>query len=204
MYKPSPFNIDDRNELIAFCKRISFGSIISSCENKAPIITHVPFVLKELNDKLILEFHLALANPHVEVLKNGIQTGVSVMGEHGYISSSVYQHINVPTYNYEAVYLAGKSSEIKDFQFLNHLNELVDHFEKDRKSPIDFNSFPERMMSAYLKEIIGIRIEIESMEGAFKLSQNRNTKDFSAILSDLEEQDQLKLASEMKKHYPKL
>lgn len=204
MYKPGPFNIDDRNELIAFCRRISFGTIISSQENQAPVISHVPFVLKEADGKLFLEFHLALANPQSEILKAGTPAGISVMGEHGYISSSVYHHVNVPTYNYEAVYLTGRPKEIKDFQFLAHLKELVDHFEKDRKSPIDFNSFPESMISAYLKEIIGICIEIESIEGVFKLSQNRNEQDITSILADLNERGEVELAKEMKKHHPKL
>ncbi len=138
MYKPSPFNIDDRNELIAFCKSISFGTIISSRENQSPIITHVPFVLKEEEDLLFLEFHLALANPHTDLLKEKSTIGISVMGEHGYISSSLYHHVNVPTYNYEAVYLTGNTAVIWDFQFLNHLKELVDHFEMNRKTPINF------------------------------------------------------------------
>ncbi len=59
-------------------------------------------------------------------------------------------------------------------------------------------------MSAYRKEIIGIRVEIENIEGAFKLSQNRNARDIHSIITDLQENDQRKLAEEMKKHYPKL
>lgn len=190
--------------MIAFCKRISFGTIISSQTDQAPILTHVPFVIKQVGEKVFLEFHIALANPHADLLKTASSIGISVMGEHGYISSSVYHHVNVPTYNYESVYLTGRTAVITDFQFLTHLNELTDHFEKDRKNPIDFSSFPETMLSAYRKEIIGIRVEIETLEGAFKLSQNRNQQDIESILTDLNESGQTELAAEMKRHHPKL
>jgi transcriptional regulator len=201
VYNPAPFNIDDRQTLIAFCRKIAFGTIITSNNNSVPIVSYVPFIVKEIENDLVLEFHLAIQNEHSSILSKSCAVGISVMGEHGYISSSVYNHVNVPTYNYEAVYLTGQSYVLDEFDFSAHLAELVDAFEKDRNKPLHYHDFPADMISAYKKEIVGIRVKIDSIKGAFKLSQNRNKEDLQAILND--NSSNPKLCSTMLKHYKK-
>lgn len=199
VYNPSPFNLDDRQTLVEFCRKIAFGTIITSSNDSAPLISHVPFVLKEIENELFVEFHLAIQNEQSMVLSKNCSVGISVLGEHGYISSSVYSHVNVPTYNYEAVYLTGQASVLDEFDFSLHLAELVDTFEKNREKPLHYSNFPADMITAYKKEIIGIRVKIASIKGAFKLSQNRNEKDIQAILND--NSSNPKLCSAMRKQY---
>jgi len=125
------------------------------------------------------------------------------MGTHGYISSSVYHHMNVPTYNYQSVYLSGTTVRLNEEEFLTHLKELVHGFEDGRKQPLPFTHFPEKMIQGYLREIVGIRLIVDHMEGAYKLSQNRNQKDFDSIITDLNQHDRTDLANTMKTNYPK-
>ncbi len=203
MYTPDPFNENNPEKLIAFCREQSFGTVISNGDSGVPVITQVPFVIKELGGKTIVEFHIALANPHTELLLKNGKAGLSVMGPHGYISSSVYHHMNVPTYNYQSVYLSGTTVRLNEEEFLTHLQDLVYTFEEGREEPLPFEHFPERMIQGYLREIVGVRLMVDHMEGAYKLSQNRNQKDFNSIINDLNQQQQTDLAATMQTNYPK-
>lgn len=203
MYRPDPFNENNPEKLIAFCREQAFGTVISNGDSGVPVITHVPFVVKEDVNQLMIEFHIALANPQAQLLLNNGKAGISVMGTHGYISSSVYHHMNVPTYNYQSVYLSGKTVRLNQDEFLIHLKELVQGFEEGREKPLPFTHFPEKMIQGYLREIVGIRLIVDHMEGAYKLSQNRNQKDFDSIIEDLNQQEQADLAATMKTNYPK-
>lgn len=62
MYIPS-FNISpDKQEVISFMRKYSFGTIITSVDN-IPIATHLPFLIDEKDDQLIISSHFAKANP---------------------------------------------------------------------------------------------------------------------------------------------
>ena len=63
MYIPKIFNNDDITNAISFMKKFSFGTIITS-DNGKPIATHLPFVITERNDEIILTSHFAKANSH--------------------------------------------------------------------------------------------------------------------------------------------
>ncbi len=109
-----------------------------------------------------------------------------VLGAHGYISSSVYTHVNVPTYNYESVHVSGKLEPLTESEMRNHLSKLVDSFESERENKLTMNQWPTDLIETYLQEIGGYRLEIQQLEAGFKLSQNRNEIDFNRILSDLD------------------
>jgi transcriptional regulator len=121
-----------------------------------------------------------------------------VEGARGYVSSSVYTHVNVPTYNYQAVHVVGSLELMSSEELMKHLRIVVDRFERDRIAPIDFNAWPQQLLETYCAQIVGFRLVPFRIEGAFKLSQNRNQTDFERIVADLEkgsvEQQQLALA----------
>lgn len=200
MYIPHSFRVDDDNELFAFCKASSFGLVVTNSTTGAPEISHVPFVLKRDKDSnWIIELHLANANFQCTQFEKNTICGLQISGSHGYISSSVYSHENVPTYNYESVYLTCESQVLSTAELENHLNELVNQFEKGRKSPLNYTQFNRTMIDEYLREITGIRLKVLKTEGAFKLSQNRTEQDLDAIVNDNTMNPDL--CSAMLKHY---
>jgi len=166
----------------------------------APEITLVPFVVIESDsENHQIEFHIAKDNFQSQRFEANTICGLLVSGAHGYISSSVYEKENVPTYNYESVYLTCKSSVMTLSELENHLDELVNHFERNRSLPLKYKNFNNEMISEYLEEIVGIRLQIIKMEGAFKLSQNRSPKDMVSIVND--NSSNPVLCQAMLKHY---
>lgn len=185
MYIPKEFENRDPNVTWDFIEKNNFGMLVSA-RNSEPYITHLPFVPKKIESQLFLEAHLALANPHVHVLQDGDTVKIVLNGPHGYVSSSVYNHPNVPTWNYQTVHITGKITRLTEEGLEKHLSELVDLHEKERTAPLNYEGFDQNLVQSYLKEIVGFRIQIEKTEAAFKLSQNRSSEDYQAILGDLD------------------
>ena len=185
MYIPAEFQVTDRAMISRFLEEHPFGTLVTSGADGFPVAAHLPFLLKETGEGYCLEVHLANVNELTAVLRGGSKATMIVVGAHGYVSSSVYTHVNVPTYNYQAVHLSGTISVMTSEELLQHLKEVVANFEENRDRPIDFDQWPERMIRGYMTEITGLRLTVEKTEAAFKLSQNRNATDFSRITDDL-------------------
>lgn len=204
MYAPEYFEVTDPNELWEFVSAHPFGMLLSNGNDGFPIVSHLPFVLLDDGGKYFLEFHVANPNEHLNYLENGATAKMVINGAHGYISSSVYGHENVPTYNYMSVHLMGRVYRLTEEELSRHLQSLVNAFEQDRNQPLDFTSLSPEMITAYSKEITGIRLEVFKHRGIFKLSQNREPNDYQRILNDLKDREsQLDLYLEMKKKCPK-
>lgn len=186
MYIPKEFTESDRSELLRFLRAHPLGIVIHSVDVTEPSASHIPFVVREENGQLVLEGHLSRANGQLEQLKNDKPVLVVFQGPNAYISSSVYTHENVPTWNYQAVHLYGVT-EIMDMpELVKHLEESVEYFESQRHRKLAFSDFSEAMISDYLKDISGIRIRTYKIEAAYKMSQNRNETDHANIVADLE------------------
>ena len=185
MYIPAAFQVTDPAVISSFLTEHPFGTLVSSGTDGFPVSAHLPFLLKEDASNLYVEVHLANVNELASTLKDGSKATMMVSGARGYVSSSVYTHMNVPTYNYEAVHLSGEISVMDKDELLQHLKEVVANFEADRDHPIDFDQWPERMITGYMTEITGLRLRVQKTEAAFKLSQNRNQIDFIRIVDDL-------------------
>lgn len=202
MYVPKEFLITDRHDLNVFLKQHSFGAFLMNGTAGFPTVTQIPFIVKELNEQLYLEFHIALKNEQASLIQEGSLGKMLVSGAHGYISSSVYTHVNVPTYNYASVHVLGTCSLLSLEDTKLHVSELVDFFEKNRTNPLKFENWSNELISAYMTEIIGVRLKVVKMTGNFKLSQNRNEQDFKNILSDIEESNN-ELYNQMKQVCPR-
>lgn len=186
MYVPSDFSPSEQTEILNFLKDNPFGTLISNSDNVEPIATHLPLLLKSESEEMLFEGHIARNNKHADLLRSGRTALTIFQGPHAYISSSVYGHQNVPTWNYQSVHVYGTISLMKDEELIKHLHEMVDHHESGREHRLDYASLPEEMLNAYRKEILGFRITPYRVEAAFKLSQNRNKTDFENIITDLD------------------
>ena len=184
MYAPPPFNIQDLSEVIDFLRGNPFGTLIQAGDSE-PIATHLPFQVDEAKGELILTAHLSRNNPHSLLIRNGKTALVTFLGPHGYVSSSVYGHPNVPTWNYQSIHVYGTISVASKEQMEEHLRELVQNHEANRTHRIEIDKLPKELIESYMEEILAFKITSYRVEGAFKLSQNRNHADFDAILDDL-------------------
>lgn len=182
MYIPKHFQLDNEEQIIQFVAENPLGTLITKQDSFQA--SHLPFLLEVQDEKVILECHLAKINQQTN-FQNGEETLVIFTGAHGYISSSVYEKVNAPTYNYQAIHFSGLLQKMSTIQLLDHLQKLVTKQESKREKKFAIDQMPEEMLKDYLNEIVGIRIEVNKIEAAFKLSQNRSEKDFHSIIEDL-------------------
>ena len=138
----------------------------------------------EENGKHFLIGHLAKANDHVQSL--GRKSTVVFHGPHAYVSSKWYETVNVvPTWNYVAVHVSGILSPVGGQELSRILGLMVLRHEVDVAS---FRSGMEEEVRANLeKHIVGVKMEIEKMEGKWKLSQNKSPDIQGKIVERLRE-----------------
>ena len=131
--------------------------------------------------------HVSRQNPQSEAF-DGRQTSVVVFrGPHGYISPTWYSKKEaVPTWNFAVVHAVGRPSAITDKTGLHKLlGRLIEKFESQEASGYDFSKLPETYVSPMLGGIVGFEMQIESLEGKFKLGQERSDADKQGLLEHL-------------------
>lgn len=200
MHVPREFSVKNFTEILHFLDNNSFGTLIIANDTHEPIATHIPFLIDAENETLILEGHLAKANQQSLLLNNGKPVLAIFQGPDAYISSAVYSHQNVPTWNYQSVHVYGKVEILTDQELIQHLSTMVDKNESKREKPLEYDKIPDEMLIAMRREIVGFRIKSYKLEAAYKLSQNRSDKDFENIIHDLEQSSEnSELIKEMKR-----
>jgi transcriptional regulator len=176
----------DRVKLFDFIERNSFGVLVSQVGG-VPFATHMPFLVdRDTGPHGTLIGHVARANPHWRNADG--QTGLAIFsGPHVYVSPTWYESDNVvPTWNYTAVHVYGKIRVIEDEAALAGIvGAMVRFYEQSLPKPWTFEestTFMQRMLS----QIVGIRIEIEKIEGKFKLNQNRTVEQRRKVFETLD------------------
>lgn len=175
MYIPKAFQNDDIQELTAFMRANSFATLVSILDG-APFASHIPLVVKVLDDSVTLTGHLAKANPHWQAFGNG-ETLAIFTGPHAYISPSLYEkHESVPTWNYIAVHAYGSPV----IQELDESPEAVEAMLSSMINTYDagfhaqWDSLSARYREGMMKGIVGFTMSVTRLEGKYKLSQNRS------------------------------
>jgi len=186
MYIPPEFEITDPETIDRFLHENGFGSLTAQLPSGKLAASHVPFLMEKRGD--VRHFYTHLANENeLSQLADGTEVLLVFTGEHGYVSSSWYGHPNVPTWNYRAVHVTGTIHRLTPEELYTQLRKLTLKYEKTIDGPIDPETLPQRMIRGYLQHITGFRIEALKTEAAFKLSQNRNEKDFANIIEHLKD-----------------
>ncbi len=196
----------DEPEIVDFIKRNAFATLISQVDGK-PWATHLPFVLGKNNaGEPVLSGHLAKANQQWKTISENADVLVIFQGPHAYISSSWYNHENVPTWNYLAVHVSGKIRLIEGEELMDHLKSLTDTYEEGRPNRVRVETMSESYVAGQLRALVGFEIKIEEVKASAKLSQNRDDVNYHHIVEKLEESQfplDKEVASEMKKRRPK-
>ena len=165
----------------------------------------VPFTLVGTNDKGTLRAHIAKANPQMDALKAGDESLV-FHGPHAYITPSWYaskkEHGRVvPAWNYAVVQVRGTPLVIDDPGWLRL--QIETSWQEDRRAePWRVTDAPEAFIEGRLKAIIGVEISILSIEGKWKVSQNRSAAHRQGVYEGLQiegiNEDMAKLVAERK------
>jgi len=206
MYVPNKFKVKDPETVISFMKKYSFATVVSQIDAQLEA-AHIPLELEIKNDELYLSGHVAIGNNFTKAI-TAKQKILCIFSEpHAYVSSSWYDHINVPTWNYISVHASGQLIQLKDEALLNSIKKMVDHYEDGRPNRYRISDMSDEMLSANLKGLMGFELKVSEITAQFKLSQNRHDKDFKNIIAHLKESDdhlERSIALEMEKIRPQL
>lgn len=175
----------DRN--LAFARARGFG-VLSVNGPAGPLLAHVPFLLSE--DGATADLHLARSNA---VIAGGLaaQAVLAVMGPDAYISPDWYGvHDQVPTWNYIAVHLRGTLLQLPDEAMNGHVNALSDTFEGRLAPKPIWNSskMGDGVMDRMKRMILPFRLQINSVDGTWKLNQNKTPAARAGVITALDAQ----------------
>ena len=192
MYTPKSYEQNDLDELYEFIKSNTFGTLISQIDD-SPFATHIPFMLKrdESPSGAVLIGHMARANPHWKAITPDTKVLVIFHGAHHYISPKWYmQQNNVPTWNYMVAHVYGTIDVIDSSEkLLEMVAELAGHHETKFETYWNINSLSPEQLNPLLQSIVGIRLNIERIEGKYKLNQNRSMEDQQGVVDALTQYD---------------
>ncbi len=171
---PNPaFRKTEKAQNLAFARDRSFGALSINAD-AGPLIAHVPFQLSE--DGTYLEAHLVRSNPIARVLTEPQKAVFAVSGGDGYISPDWYGVENqVPTWNYLAVHLRGALRLLPDDELHGVLERLSEAMET-RLSPKPIwkiDKVSKDALAKMMRQIVPVAMDVESVEGTWKLAQNK-------------------------------
>ena len=178
MYIPTSMQMQDVAQSYEFIRQFGFGILISQDFN----ITHIPFLVDTQQHRLYA--HMAKANHHWKQL-NQQQVSVIFNGPHSYISPRWYtQYPAVPTWNYAAVQVTGQLLLLDETATVKIVTQLMQQYEPELLQPP--YSMPDNIIERLKSAIVGISIDITSIEGKLKLGQHKSTEDQKGVLRGLE------------------
>jgi transcriptional regulator len=177
MFVPSYQRQEDPEVLWWAVEQWSFANVVSANpEGGAPLATWVPFLRRD--DRLWM--HLAAANPHAKALAAESTVLCLFDGPHAYVSPTWYADDNqVPTWNYVQVAVTGQARPASEQEIRWVVEETVRRHGDDPSGP---------MASTTTKLLPGIRafeVQVERIEGRFKLSQNKPKEDRVSVADHL-------------------
>lgn len=165
----------DRNR--SFARARGFG-ILSVNGPEGPLAAHVPFLLND--DASHADLHLARSNA---IARAGLPAPalLAVSGPDAYISPDWYGPHDqvpdqVPTWNYVAVHLRGLLEPLPDEALRPHVDALSAEHEARiaGKTPWTSAKMTEGAMPRMMRMILPFRLRIASVEGTWKLNQNKS------------------------------
>ncbi len=175
----------NNEEIRSFIERFSFGTIVTTAAEALPIATHLPFLMKQENDSLVLIAHFAKANPQWKQIENNGQVLVIFQEPHAYISPFHYEkELNVPTWNYIAVHVYGQGSLITEQDAVFEiLDQTVAQYEQAYKTRYD--QLPPDFKLKMSQGIVAFKIRATEIQAKQKLSQNKTTAEQEKIIHTL-------------------
>jgi transcriptional regulator len=109
-------------------------------------------------------------------------------GPKAYVSPQWYESDGLPTYNFLAVHAHGRPRLLEGRDtVLAYLTELVDVHEQRFSSPWSLTSAAEDHVEELLPHIVAFTLEISSIQGKRKLSQNKSAEDRDGVIRGLRE-----------------
>jgi transcriptional regulator len=185
LYIPPAFALKDQAMIDQIMADYPFATLITPMDDDA-LISHVPILAqRDEQGELVLHFHLARANPHVQALRDGRVAIAVFHGPHTYISPQYYQsRQEVPTWNYITVHAYGRPDALDRDHSDDLLARLTGIFESGPNHWHMDEVAPERMDRLH-GALQGFVMPVTRLEAKAKLSQNKSNDDRAGVIKAL-------------------
>jgi transcriptional regulator len=191
MYMSRAFHEKDPDVLWDIVRSHPLGLLISHGDDEI-IANQVPFEVIRDGDQTKLCAHIARANGQWRNL-DGQNVLIVFQGANAYVSPQWYpskrEHGRVvPTWNYAVVQVRGVAGVIEDSKWLlAQVTRLTNHHEQSVKPGTwQVSDAPEGYIQSQLNGIVGLEIEVTSITGKLKASQNRSASDRAGVVDGLD------------------
>jgi transcriptional regulator len=190
MYRPPAFAVDDLTWLHAAIRTYPLATIAMAKDGLVRF-AYAPVILDNSRGDLgTLRFHLARNNPLVAA--NDATLSFSFRGPDAYVSPDWYETKGlVPTWNYIAVEATGIARRIVGAELRQLLVDLTDA-EEDQLHPKPawtIDKVPQERLSQLVTSIAGFAVPLDTLQGKFKLSQDKRLEDVTGVIAGLEERN---------------
>jgi len=188
MYQPRVFREERTARLHDVIERHPFGTLVVASAAGEIEISHVPILLDRTGaEHGRLGLHVAAANP---IWKTALAIGRATVifgGPHAYVSASWYgtPSEQVPTWNYVVVHASGIPKKMDREQLLALLDGLVSANESGSGDAWSTRVLHADVRDELLQQIVGLSLDITTLEGKLKLSQNRSATDRARVIEAL-------------------
>ena len=186
LYIPQAHLVEDRKFLHDFMDEFSFVELVTAAPQVR--ITHIPVFLDRSSGAYGKIYgHVSRQNPQGKTFDGEHSAVIVFRGPHSYISPTWYLKTDVvPTWNFAVVHATGRPKPISEKKALHDLlSRLIAKFETYLNSGYDFAKLPESYKYGLMDGILGFEMEVERLEGKFKLGQERKPQDRAGILKNL-------------------
>lgn len=171
VYIPKKYRMN-HDEAVQMMKSYPFALLITVDED-LPLATHIPLEIREDEGKIYATGHIAYGNIQKKTLDQNSNVLLIFQGPHAYISSSWYEKEDVPTWNYLAVHAYGTARLLTEDELKSALDSMLKRYESHRENGRLWDTYNPGLLENQMKGIVGFEIEITSIQGAAKMSQNR-------------------------------
>ncbi len=151
--------------------------------SSGPYATNLPLLLDRSGGKTILVGHLAEGNEHAVALRSASAPTLAVFhGPQSYVTASWYPNRDMPsTYYYTAVHCYGRVRIQEEAALRQSLEVLTRRMESEFPEGWKTSEIPAFDITRRLPYIMGFELDIDRIEGKFKLGQDEPKKDALAV-----------------------
>ena len=189
MYTPRHFAESDPLVIRDAVRSIRAGHLVTVGPD-GPEASYVPMLISD--DAGTVTGHLARANRQWRHATGEVDALVAWVGPDAYVSPTFYpsKHVDarvVPTWNYLAVQARGTLTFHEDPAWTRRqVAALTEHHEADRRAPWAVDDAPADYLASMLRAVVGFEVRVRSLEGKWKLSQNRSPEDVAGVIAGLD------------------
>jgi transcriptional regulator len=189
VYNPKHFANSDQHQIIDMIRELGAAELITF--GSAGI--EASFLPLQLNDDAtVLRGHFARANQQWKHLDPSIEALACWRGPDTYISPSLYptkqEHGKVvPTWNFITIQVRGNLVVHDDPQWVEQLvRSLTTQHEATSAVPWSIDDAPREYIESMISAIVGVELQITSIEAKWKLSQNKTPVEIAGVINGLQ------------------